>query len=277
MGDEATGQHGYNTGVDMMGTRRQAQPEGEMWLRCECGTEWRAMWGRSCSRCAEARQQPLAPVALIRALPQTVPSKQVQSDQDLAKDILDGIEADAQSRKEWWMVAGYTPELKTVEDGLAQTIPSRMPADPQASAGWSLTAEGTTWRVLSVDKVKPEDAGRLPYPDIDPMTRQLVADVKQDAAYLNACITRELDALRAAMSEDKASDHVGPDDAAHRSAKDTVDHLVNGRITAPARKAIGDALDTANRAPPPNPTGATKPSPWHNGRRGVSVGDGILR
>lgn len=66
---------------------------------------------------------------------------------------------------------------------------------------------------------------------------------------------KEIDVLFAV--EGPATDHHGPQDTAHRSAKDTIDHLLGGRVTDPvARQGLRGALDKADKLH--EPTGRQK-------------------
>ena len=53
----------------------------------------------------------------------------------------------------------------------------------------------------------------------------------------------------AAADDAPARERIGPDDAAHRNVRDTIDHLLGGKVTKPAREALGKALEKAD-APP---------------------------
>ena len=68
------------------------------------------------------------------------------------------------------------------------------------------------------------------------------------------------------FSEDRAHDRTGPDDPVHRRAHDVIGDVLNGRIAAPVRKMLRDAVDQADAAPAPIPDGCNKPSPWPVGR-----------
>ena len=64
-------------------------------------------------------------------------------------------------------------------------------------------------------------------------------------------------------AEDRAHDRTGPSDEVHKRVNDVIGDLINGRVTSkPTREALRDAVNTADKLPPPNPTGASKPSPW---------------
>jgi hypothetical protein len=58
--------------------------------------------------------------------------------------------------------------------------------------------------------------------------------------------------IAATATEDAPSprDRVGPDDEPHRRVHEVIGDILVGKVTSPARKALGDALDKAN-APPP--------------------------
>lgn len=55
--------------------------------------------------------------------------------------------------------------------------------------------------------------------------------------------------LRTSATDPVNTDHVGPNDFTHRSVKDVVDHLLNGRVVPAARAGLRKALDKADEPP----------------------------
>ncbi len=61
------------------------------------------------------------------------------------------------------------------------------------------------------------------------------------------CVGPLLDAFNAVVTGDnRPPKRVGPDDPAHNTARDLIEHLTNDRVTKPARDAVRKALDAAD-------------------------------
>ena len=102
-------------------------------------------------------------------------------------------------------------------------------------------------------------------PDAGAKLRHANTELDRFAARIVA-LEQELAQFRALHAEDRAHDRTGPDDPVHRRAHDVIGDVLNGRIAAPVRKMLRDAVDQADAAPAPIPDGCNKPSPWPVGR-----------
>lgn len=77
---------------------------------------------------------------------------------------------------------------------------------------------------------------------LDDSRRELIAALSEEVEALR----RENALLKATQDEPRARDRVGPDDPTHRNVHDVIGDLLGGKVTKPARDALGDALGKAN-------------------------------
>lgn len=77
----------------------------------------------------------------------------------------------------------------------------------------------------------------------------LCVDVNSRLGAENEALRDENARLRASATDPVNTDHVGPNDFTHRSVKDVVDHLLNGRVVPAARAGLRKALDKADEPP----------------------------